>query len=293
MTSSIIQKIEQRWQMPFWELVSNLAAQDLSRADAARAIGFNPHSFRYHLVANPELDPFPPVAHPPKDYASDTGESFRDACVRMQATHTVSQAARETGYADSSCFKRALNARGLQLTFQKYSRKTKIRKPRREISDADAERYAELRISGVTHKSAAYQVGFSGYALRYQLKKRRPDLWTKVERIGRLNSREMRKMLKGAMHIPFSEEQLQRMCASYEAGATIYSLSVEYGISATAVQYRLKVNGVKIRPKGPPRINLRRLAAQIAALRQEGMTIAQVCGRLGISPTTYYRVTKP
>lgn len=292
MTSVIIQKIEQRWQMPFWELVSNLAAQDLSRADAARAIGFNPHSFRYHLAANPDRDPFPPVYHPPKDYASDTGESFREACIRMSATHTVTQAARETGYADSSCFKRAMKARGLQLTFQKYSRKTNIRKPRREISDADAERYAELRIEGVTHKSAAAQVGFSGYALRYQLKRRRPDLWTKVERIGRMNSREMRKMLKGAMHIPFSDEQIQNLCASYEAGASIYALSVEYGISDTAVRYRLKVNGVKIRPKGPRRINPRRLAAQIGVLKQEGMTIAQVCGRLGISPTTYYRVTK-
>lgn len=61
MTSAAIRKIEQRWQLPFWTLVANLAEQGLSRADSARAIGFNPHSFRYHLVAHPELDPFPPL----------------------------------------------------------------------------------------------------------------------------------------------------------------------------------------------------------------------------------------
>lgn len=290
MTSTAIRKIEERWQLPFWTLVANLAAQGLSRADTARAIGFNPHSFRYHLVAHPELDPFPPVAHPPKDYAKDTGESFRDACIRMSATHTVTEAARETGYADSSCFKRAMKARGLNLTFQKYMRKTNIRKQRALITDEHVERYADLRIKGVTHNAAAGQVGFSGYALRYQLKKRRPELWLHVERIGRMNSREMRKLGKGTPYIWFSESQILAMCASYEAGSTIYALAKEYGISETAVSYRLKANGVKIRPKGPPKLKRNEiLLAQIENMRADGTPIEHVCGRLGISPTTYYR----
>lgn len=290
MTSAAIRKVEQRWQLPFWTIVTNLAEQGLSRADSARAIGFNPHSFRYHLAAHPELDPFPPVAHPPRDYAADTGEAFRDACIRMSSTHTLAEAARETGYSDSSCFKRAILSRGLDLTFQK--RKSKRRSPNVVylISEEHVEQYAQLRLSGTLHKPAAAQVGFSGYALRNRLKQLRPDLWAQVKRLGAINSRENRRKAKGKPRIWFSDEQLQRLFSSYEAGATIDSLANEYGISSVAVVYRLQAAGVKIRAKGPVRLTRNEmLLGQISALRALGWTIAQVCGKFGMSPATYYR----
>lgn len=293
MTSAAIRKIEQRWQLPFWTLVANLAEQGLSRADSARAIGFNPHSFRYHLVAHPELDPFPPVAHPPRDYAADTGETFREACVRMSATHTVTQAARETGYADSSCFKRAMRARGLDLQFQKHTAKPRPPRVRLLITQEHAEQFAELRLGGMSHDGAAAHVGFSGCALRDKLKRTRPDLWARVKRLGAINSRENRRKLKGTPHIWFSDQQIEQLCASYEAGATIDALGAEYGISASAVKYRLHAAGVRIRGKGPvPRGRNEMLTGQITALRAMGWTIEQTCGKLGISPTTYYRVLK-
>lgn len=293
MTSAAIRKIEQRWQLPFWTLVANLAEQGLSRADSARAIGFNPHSFRYHLVAHPELDPFPPVAHPPRDYAADTGETFREACIRMSATHTVTQAARETGYADSSCFKRAMRARGLDLQFQKHVAKPRPPRVRLLITQEHAEQYAELRLGGLSHVEAAGRVGFSGYALRDKLKRLRPDLWGRVKCLGRENSRENRRKLKGAPRIWFSDKQIRKLCASYEAGATIDALGAEYGISPSAVKYRLHAAGVRIRGKGPVRRGRNEmLVGQITALRAMGWTIDQTCGKLGISPTTYYRVLK-
>lgn len=293
MTSAAIRKIEQRWQLPFWTLVANLAEQGLSRADSARAIGFNPHSFRYHLVAHPELDPFPPVAHPPRDYAADTGETFREACIRMSATHTVTQAARETGYADSSCFKRAMRARGLDLQFQKHTAKPRPPRVRLLITREHAEQFAELRLAGMLHDAAASRVGFTGAALRDKLKRVRPDLWARVKRLGRENSRENRRKLKGAPRIWFSDEQIRQLCASYEAGATIDALGAEYGISPSAVKYRLHAAGVRIRGKGPVRRGRNEmLAGQISALRAMGWTIGQTCGKLGISPTTYYRVLK-
>lgn len=293
MTSAAIRKIEQRWQLPFWTLVANLAEQGLSRADSARAIGFNPHSFRYHLVANPELDPFPPVAHPPRDYAADTGETFREACIRMSATHTVTQAARETGYADSSCFKRAMRARGLDLQFQKHTAKPRPPRVRLLITQEHAEQFAELRLGGMKHDAAAARVGFSGCALRDKLKRTRPDLWGRVKRLGAINSRENRRKLKGTPHIWFSDQQIEQLCASYEAGATIDALGAEYGISPSAVKYRLNAGGVRIRGKGPVRRGRNAvLVEQIKKLRGEGWSIEQTCGKLGISPTTYYRHLK-
>ena len=294
MTSQAVRKIEERWQLPFWSLVSDFADQGLSRADTARAMGFNPHSFRYHLVAHPELDPFPPVAHPPKDYAADTGETFRDACIRMSATHTITEAAREKGYADSSCFKRALRARGLDLQFQKHAAKPRPPRVRLLITQEHAEKFAELRLGGMKHDAAASRVGFSGCALRNKLKSVRPDLWAKVKRLGAINSRDNRRKLKGVPRIWFSDDQIDRLCASYEAGATIDSLSVEYGISPEAVKYRLRANGVKTRPKGPvPGKGSKVLVARIKSLLAKGLTIAQVCGKLRISPTSYYRALKP
>lgn len=89
--------------------------------------------------------------------------------------------------------------------------------------------------------------------------------------------------------IPFTDEQISTMCASYEAGASIDSLCGEYGVSPSVIQYRLRANGIEIRRRGAPKLKRNELLlSQISDMRKSGMTIAQVCGRLGISPQTYY-----
>lgn len=90
--------------------------------------------------------------------------------------------------------------------------------------------------------------------------------------------------------IPFTNEQIANMCSSYEKGASVEALSAEYGISRTAIQFRLRANGVTIRRRGAPIVTRNELLiSQIKKMRASGMTIAQVCGFFGMSVTTYYR----
>lgn len=93
--------------------------------------------------------------------------------------------------------------------------------------------------------------------------------------------------------IPFTKEQLNSMCDSYRAGSTIYAISMEYGISSTAVRDRLVAAKVKIRPRGSRKGKRDPKAAEaIHALRQAGLTIDEVCHKLGICERTYYRRIK-
>lgn len=90
--------------------------------------------------------------------------------------------------------------------------------------------------------------------------------------------------------IPFTDGQIANMCSSHKAGASIESLAHEYGISFTAVKSRLLKNRVKIRGKGSPRLKRDQIfLTKAKALRDEGMTIAEVCKALGMSQTAYYR----
>lgn len=93
--------------------------------------------------------------------------------------------------------------------------------------------------------------------------------------------------------IPFTDEQLKAMCESYKSGSTIYAISAEYGISSTAVRDRLVAAKVKIRPRGSRKGKRDPKAAEaIHALRRAGLTIDEVCHKLGICERTYYRRIK-
>lgn len=93
--------------------------------------------------------------------------------------------------------------------------------------------------------------------------------------------------------IPFTKEQLKSMCDAYKSGSTIYAISMEYGISSTAVRDRLVAAKVKIRPRGSRKGKRDPKAAEaIRALRKAGLTVDEVCHKLGICERTYYRRIK-
>lgn len=90
--------------------------------------------------------------------------------------------------------------------------------------------------------------------------------------------------------IEFTRDQLLKMCRSYRAGASLEALSMEYGISKTAVSRRLKSHGVKIRPRGAP-LGGRSNAAKdvILKLLEKGNTLHQIAERLSVTVRTVYR----
>jgi hypothetical protein len=94
--------------------------------------------------------------------------------------------------------------------------------------------------------------------------------------------------------IPFTKEQLEAMRDSYIAGSTIYALSVEYGISSTAVRDRLIAEKVRIRPRGSRKGKRDpRAADAIRALRKAGLKVEEICHEFGICERTYYRRLRP
>lgn len=121
------QIISNRWGLPFWDLVADFAAQDLSRRDTARALGFD-HNYFYTLLAeHPEHDPFPPY-HVVHSYVVDTGETFRQALERMIGYGWgVSAIAIAMGFKRTNSLRYAMSARGIDLTFPPAPRKQKPR----------------------------------------------------------------------------------------------------------------------------------------------------------------------
>lgn len=113
--------IEARWGVPFWDLLRDLCDQGLSRPDAARALGYESRTelqnFYRLLARNPAKDPWPRHIKIATQYVIDTGESFRDACQRLARTHTITQAAREIGFADCGAFIHAMRSRGFRAEF--------------------------------------------------------------------------------------------------------------------------------------------------------------------------------
>lgn len=83
-------------------------------------------------------------------------------------------------------------------------------------------------------------------------------------------------------YIEFTPEQLNAMGASYEAGATLRALSARYGISESVVSRRLKAMGVAVRPTGRSWSITDELMNRGQALKDSGMTWAQVGKEVGI-----------
>lgn len=178
------QRIEARWGQPLWDLLRDFAEQGMNRHQTAHALGIQPAVFHNLLARYHERDPFPPVVGIPTQYTLDTGESFRAACLRMAATHTITEACREIGYAHINPFKYAMRVRGIEVEFR--SRADKAKKPmsqRRQYSyatDETALQYAEQRINGARDEVAAATVGVGSSALRRRLQKHFPKRWKEV-----------------------------------------------------------------------------------------------------------------
>lgn len=90
--------------------------------------------------------------------------------------------------------------------------------------------------------------------------------------------------------IEFTREQLLNMCRSYRAGASLEALSMEYGISKTAVSRRLKAHGVKLRPRGAPLGGGSSSAKEaILKLLEKGKTIQQIADFMSVNVSTVSR----
>jgi|GEM_PF-4202444 len=177
------QRIEARWQRPFWDLVRDFAEQGLTKASTARALGINPTVF-HRMIVRHGVDLFPHKVSIPEQYFRDTGETFKAACLRLSKTHLISEAARYVGYAKWQPFRYAMQARGIEVTFrtrQGLAKYPRSKAPARVyISQETAEQYARLRLAGARDEQAAAEVGYDSNALRRRVQRHFPQLWERI-----------------------------------------------------------------------------------------------------------------
>ena len=111
--------IEERWGIPFWQLLADFADQGLPRSTACKALGYSRCWFYQVLRNNPDKDPFPDV-NIVAAYSRDTGETLKAAVTRMvEAGYTGRRIAREVGYTDWSSLRRTLEGRGIDFPLPK------------------------------------------------------------------------------------------------------------------------------------------------------------------------------
>jgi hypothetical protein len=111
--------VTERWGYPFWEVVADMAAQDLNRAQVAAALGYNYVHFWELLGFNPDKDPFP-IYGVVANYIRDTGETFRAALERMAAAgYSLRAAAREIGFTQGHALQYAMRTRGIEVQFKR------------------------------------------------------------------------------------------------------------------------------------------------------------------------------
>ena len=80
------------------------------------------------------------------------------------------------------------------------------------------------------------------------------------------------------------------MADKYQAGATVYQLAQEFGISRHTVSGRLKKVGAKMRGRSPDN----ELIDSMVGLYESGYSLAAVGNRVGTSPGTvrHYLITR-
>lgn len=169
-----IAEIEAQHGKPFWEVLKDLRAEGLTRAAAARRLGYterNPRNgertFMNLLYRHPDKDPWGYAGNRAAEYMAETGESFTAAVRRLAKTHTVTAAARELGYSGPTALQYALRVRGIDVEF---------RPGRRRLPREAVERYACLRLDGVPSRRAAAEVGYCDRTLRNAVAREFPQL---------------------------------------------------------------------------------------------------------------------
>ncbi|MDO8645372.1 MAG: helix-turn-helix domain-containing protein [Candidatus Planktophila sp.] len=98
------------------------------------------------------------------------------------------------------------------------------------------------------------------------------------ERTGPIRQRQRR----------LSEAQALLMADKYQAGATVYQLAQEFGISRQTVSGRLKKVGAKMRGRSPDN----ELIDSMVGLYESGYSLAAVGNRVGTSPRTVHRYNR-
>lgn len=120
MAQAVQRRIEERWQLPFWTVVRQMANQGLCKLDVCRALGLYPKAFYAQLNREPHKDPFPLIGPSAvvSAWVKDTGEPFGKACKRMASEGlTVSRAAAVFGFTSKDGLRRAMRDRGIKVSF--------------------------------------------------------------------------------------------------------------------------------------------------------------------------------
>lgn len=166
MTGCRQREVEARWGMPFFDVLADLAAQDLNMRDAGRAIGYETWNqyvaLRQVLDRHPDQNPWAHHHSVPAQYTLDTGESFKDAVVRLSKTHTVTEAARAIGYTGdkpAGNLRYAMKAHGIEATFQQCQSCAMPRIPRTMVSPEEVDEFISRLSRGQTTRFAAYAMG--------------------------------------------------------------------------------------------------------------------------------------
>lgn len=136
MAANVQQTIEKRWGLPFWNVVNDLHEQDLTRKQAAAAIGMGYQNFALTLRNNPELNPWG-KASVVTQYLLDTGESLGVALKRLaEEGYTLNAASKEIGYKDNGGLRYAMKVRGIEVIFPERKAVPKVRRQRLPASKA-------------------------------------------------------------------------------------------------------------------------------------------------------------
>ena len=191
-------EVEERWGMPFWELVGDFAGQGLSMAATARALGYHKDAFHKLLQVSGHRSLWPRRASLPVQYVADTGESFRAACERLAATTHMREAARQLGFASCQNLRLAMTARGIDVKFQPYRRPVvEAAEPElTRITADEVDEYIRRRLDGQPCWRAAAAMDRSRCALWLAVKRVRPEAVPELIRMGRISKRRTRQSLK-------------------------------------------------------------------------------------------------
>ena len=82
-----------------------------------------------------------------------------------------------------------------------------------------------------------------------------------------------------------NEAQALLLANNYQAGATVYQLAKDFGISRQTVSERLKKAGITMRQQSPRS----ELIDEMVGLYESGLSLAGIGDRVGTSPGTVHR----
>lgn len=126
MAARIQHAVSARWGLPMSAILRDLHAQDLTRKQAAEAIGMGYQNFAMMLRKHPDLNPWG-TASVVTQYLQDTGESLGAALARLASEgYTLNAASKAIGFAKNSSLRYAMRVRGIEVNFPERKAKPKV-----------------------------------------------------------------------------------------------------------------------------------------------------------------------